>query len=230
MFKHKHPYPPFIKKDTKKLIVGTLPPPRFTTGDLLEKDVNFCYGSYYNSLWFYIDKIHDLGLLYDNSEQAISQRKQFLIQHKIGICDIVDSAERQKINASDLGMSNIILRDLIGYLQKYPSIDMLLFTGGNSKNGPEYFFRKHIKDYNIKLELVSKTTPKIHQFVLPSPQNNKTETVSLKPRVITTVSLTSGSGAANIAIGSNPLYKQLKASNPKFNTFDFRVMQYKAFI
>ncbi|WP_289044649.1 uracil-DNA glycosylase family protein [uncultured Olleya sp.] len=223
MFNHKHPYAPFIKDDTKKLIVGTLPPPRFTTGKLLEKDVDFCYGSYYNSLWLYIDKIHDLGLLYDNSQEAIDQRKQFLIAHKIGVCDIVNSAQREKVDASDLGMLNIKLRDVIGYLKQYPSIDTLLFTGGNSKNGPEYFFRKHIKDYNIKLHLVSKITPKIHQFELPTKTN--------KPyRVIKTVSLTSGSGAANIAIGSNPLYKQLKAKNPKFNTFDFRVMQYREYL
>lgn len=223
MFNHKHPYAPFIKDDTKKLIVGTLPPPRFTTGKLLEKDVDFCYGSYYNSLWLYIDKIHDLGLLYDNSQEAIDQRKQFLIAHKIGVCDIVDSAQREKVDASDLGMLNIKLRDVIGYLKQYPSIDTLLFTGGNSKNGPEYFFRKHIKDYNIKLNLVSKITPKIHQFELPTKTN--------KPnRIIKTVSLTSGSGAANIAIGSNPLYKQLKAKNPKFNTFDFRVMQYREYL
>lgn len=223
MFNHKHPYAPFIKDDTKKLIVGTLPPPRFTTGKLLEKDVDFCYGSYYNSLWLYIDKIHDLGLLYDNSQEAIDQRKQFLITHKIGVCDIVDSAQREKVDASDLGMLNIKLRDVIGYLKQYPSIDTLLFTGGNSKNGPEYFFRKHIKDYNIKLHLVSKITPKIHQFELPTKTN--------KPnRIIKTVSLTSGSGAANIAIGSNPLYKQLKAKNPKFNTFDFRVMQYREYL
>ena len=70
MFKHHHPYPPFIKKDTKKLIVGTLPPPRFSTGDLLEEDVDFCYGSYYNSLWLYIDKIHNLNLRFDNSQEA----------------------------------------------------------------------------------------------------------------------------------------------------------------
>ncbi|MBL7560054.1 uracil-DNA glycosylase family protein [Olleya sp. YSTF-M6] len=223
MFNHKHPYAPFIKDDTKKLIVGTLPPPRFTTGELLEKDVDFCYGSYYNSLWLYIDKIHDLGLFYDNSQEAIDQRKQFLIAHKIGVCDIVDSAQREKVDASDLGMLNIKLRDVIGYLKQYPSIDTLLFTGGNSKNGPEYFFRKHIKDYNIKLNLVSKITPKIHQFELPTKSN--------KPnRIIKTVSLTSGSGAANIAIGSNPLYKQLKAKNPKFNTFDFRVMQYREYL
>lgn len=78
MFLHKHPYPPFINQDTTKLIVGTLPPPRFSTGQLLEKDVDFCYGSYYNSLWLYLDKIHNLNLRYDNSIRAIEQRKAFL--------------------------------------------------------------------------------------------------------------------------------------------------------
>ena len=217
MFKHQHPYPPFIQENTTKLIVGTLPPPRFSTGDLLEKDVDFCYGSYYNSLWLFIDEIHKLNLRYDNSAEAIEQRKQFLINHKIGVCDIVESAERQKIDASDLGMKNIVLRDLISCLRQYPNLNTLLFTGGNSKNGPEYFFRRHIKDHNIKLELISNEVPRIHQFKLDN-------------RVVKTVSLTSGSGAANISIGSMPLYKQLKAKNPKFNTFDFRVMQYKEYL
>lgn len=219
MFKHKHPYQPFIHSDTTKLIVGTLPPPRFSTGELLEKDVDFCYGSYYNSLWLYLDKIYSLGLRFDNSEAAILERKQFLISHKIGICDIVDSCERDKVDASDLGMENIILRDVIGYLKAFPSIGTLLFTGGNSKNGPEYFFRKHIKDYSLKLELVSNEVPRIHEFEMPDDKN----------RIIKTVSLTSSSGSANRAIGSMPLYKQLKQRNPEFNTFDFRVMQYKEF-
>ena len=117
MFFHKHPYEPFIQENTQKLIVGTLPPPRFTTGELLEKDVDFCYGSYYNSLWLFIDKIHNLNLRFDNSEEAIEQRKQFLIQQKIGVCDIVASAERDKIDASDLGLKNIKLRDVIGYIK-----------------------------------------------------------------------------------------------------------------
>ncbi len=225
MFLHKHPYKPFIKSDTTKLIVGTLPPPRFTTGELLKKDVNFCYGSYYNSLWLYIDKIHNLNLLYDNSDEAINERKQFLIQQKIGVCDIVDSAEREKIDASDLGMQNVKLRNLIGYLEQFPNIDTLLFIGGNSKNGPEYFFRKHIREHNLKLELISNDIPRIHTFVIPS----ETKESSIKERVIKTVSLTSSSGSANRAIGSNPLYKQLKVENPKFNTFDFRVMQYREF-
>jgi G:T/U-mismatch repair DNA glycosylase len=217
MFLHKHPYQPFIQKDTTKLIVGTLPPPRFTTGELLEKDVDFCYGSYYNSLWLFIDKIHNLGLRYDNSQEAIEERKQFLKKHRIGVCDIVESAEREKIDASDLGMQNIVLRDVIAYLKQYPNIDTLLFTGGNSKNGPEYFFRKHIKNYNIKLRLIFNEIPRIHEF-------------SLGNRKVKTVSLTSGSGAANISISRIPLYRQLKAKSPDFNTFDFRVMQYSEYL
>lgn len=228
MFLHKHPYKPFIQKDTTKLIVGTLPPPRFSVGKLLEKDVDFCYGSYYNSLWLFIDEIHGLGLRYDNSTEAINQRKQFLITNKIGVCDIVESAEREKIDASDLGMTSIILRDLIGYLKQYPKIDTLLFTGGNSKNGPEYFFRKHIKDYNIKLEVVSAEVPRIHQFELNNTMCLAKQSKGSK-RIIKTVSLTSGSGAANISISRNPLYKQLKAKDPAFNTFNFRVLQYKTF-
>jgi len=217
MFFHQHPYQPFIQKDTTKLIVGTLPPPRFSTGELLEQDVDFCYGSYYNSLWKKIDVIHNLNLRYDNSQEAVNERKQFLINHKIGVCDIVESAEREKIDASDLGMKNIVLRDLISYLNRFPNIDTLLFTGGNSKNGPEYFFRKHLKTYELKLELVSNETPRIHQFILDK-------------RIVKTVSLTSGSGAANISISRLPLYKQLKAKNPDFNTFDFRVLQYREYL
>ena len=226
MFFHKHPYKPFIQEDTTKLIIGTLPPPRFTTGELLEKDVNFCYGSYYNSLWLFIDKIHNLGLRFDNSQEAIDERKQFLIKHKIGVCDIVESAEREKIDASDLGMKNIVLRDIIGYLKQFPSIDTLLFTGGNSKNGPEYFFRKHLKEYGLKLELVLNEIPRIHEFVLV----NDTKQLANSIRNIKTVSLTSGSGAANISISRTPFYKQQKAKNPKFNTFDFRVLQYREFL
>lgn len=206
--------------------MGTLPPPRFSIGELLEKDVDFCYGSYYNSLWLFIDNIHDLNFRYDNSIEAVEQRKHFLIKHKIGICDIVESAEREKVDASDLGLKNIKLRNIIGYLNQYPRITTLLFTGGNSKNGPEYFFRKHLKDYNIKLELLNNEVPRVHQFKLPTNLNHN----ALKARTIKTVSLTSSSGAANISISRMPLYKQLKATNPKFNTFDFRVMQYREFL
>lgn len=216
MFLHQHPYKPFIPKNATKLIVGTLPPPRFSQGHLLERDVNFCYGSRDGQLWSILDHIFDLNLKYETTDDAILQRKEFLIGQQIGICDIVESCEREKIDASDLGMQQVQLRNLIDYLKEYTTVKTLLFTGGNSKNGPEYFFRKHLKEYGIKLQIVSNEVPRIHQF-------------ELDERIINTVSLTAPSGSANRAVGSNPAYKLLKQQNPKFNTLDFRVLQYKKY-
>ena len=214
MFLHQHPYKPFIPKNTTKLIVGTLPPPRFSIGHLLDRDVDFCYGSRDGQLWRILDRIFDLNLKYETTGEAIIQRKEFLIERQIGICDIVEKCEREKIDATDLGMRRPQLRNLIGYLEKHRSIKTLLFTGGNSKNGPEYFFRKLLKQYDIPFELISNKVPRIHQF-------------NLNSRIIKTISLTAPSGSANRAVGSNPEYKRLKQQNPNFNTLDFRVLQYK---
>jgi G:T/U-mismatch repair DNA glycosylase len=220
MFLHTHPYEPFLFPEATKLIVGTLPPPRFTKGELKEDDVDFCYGSRNGQLWPILNEIFKLNLKYETTEFAAQQRKDFLLKHKIGVCDIVASAEREKIDASDLGMQNIKLRDILYYLKKCPNVDTLLFTGGNSKNGPEYFFRKYLKENNLKLNVVSDVVPRIHKF----------EFIDIKnARTIKTVSLTAPSGAANRAVGSMDLYKKLKNENSDFTTFDFRVMQYSPF-
>ncbi len=218
MFFHYHPYEPFLFKEATKLIVGTLPPPRFTSRELKEEDVDFCYGSKNGQLWPILDHIFDLKLRYENTKAAADQRKDFLLKHKIGVCDIVASAERAKIDASDLGMQNVKLRNLIGYLQQYPKVDTLLFMGGNSKNGPEYFFRKHLKEYDLSYKVISDVVPRIHEVELPN---------TSPIRKIKTVSLTAPSGAANRAIGSLQAYKEMKDRNPNFTTFDFRVLQYK---
>ncbi|EAR00670.1 uracil-DNA glycosylase family protein [Maribacter sp. HTCC2170] len=218
MFLHSHPYEPFIFEEVTKLIVGTLPPPRFTTKELKKRDVDFSYGSRDGQLWPILDCIFDLNLLFETSEEAIYQRKNFLRTRKIGVCDIVESAERLKVDASDLGMRNIKLRNVLSYVEDLPNVKTLLFTGGNSKNGPEYFFRQLLKKHNISLDVINNDVPRIHQFEL-----------SDSSRVIRTVSLTAPSGAANRAVGSINEYKRLKAENPNFNTFDFRVLQYMSF-
>lgn len=214
MFIHFHPYKPFLQKDTTRIIVGTLPPPRFCTREFKEKDVDFCYGSSDGLLWKALDKIFSLNLVYEQSEKATNQRKEFLIKQKIGVCDIVQSCKREKVDASDLGMSQIELRDILGYIQNYKDINTIIFTGGNSKNGPEYFFRKILKKEKIKYNLISSDIPKIHEF-------------EFDYRIIKTISLTSPSNAANRFIGSNKIYKAKKAENKNYTTFDFRVEQYE---
>jgi len=216
MFIHKHPYPPFIPVNATKFIVGTLPPPRFSNGILKKGDVDFCYGSIDGQLWKILDEIFELNLNFQSTDFAIQQRKKFLKQRGIGICDIVASCERTKIDASDLGMQNIELRDFLFYIKTHPKVHTLLLTGGNSKNGPEYHLRRLLKNNGLKLNKNSSETPKLHSF-------------EIKNRIIKVISLTAPSGAANRAVGSNPQYKLLKQENPNFNTFDFRVLQYKKF-
>ena len=213
MFYHKHPYPPDILPDTTRLIVGTLPPPRLTTGELNAQDVDFCYGSSNGMLWKIWDRLYDLNLVYENTNHAIEQRKAFLKREKIGICDIVGAAYRDKIDASDLGMQQPELRDLLGILEQYPKVKTLIFTGGNSKNGPEYFLRKLLKKAKIPLECIDNQVPRKHQF-------------NWAGRTIITHSLTAPSGTANRAIGSMPAYKEAKAQDPRYTTIDFRVEQY----
>lgn len=218
LFHHIHPYPPFIPETATKLIVGTLPPPRFTTGELKEGDVDFCYGSRDGQLWLILDKIFNLNLKFENTTEAIEQRERFLINRGIGVCDMVASAKREKVDASDIGMSDVELRDLVVILQQNPKVNTLLFTGGNSKNGPEYFFRRKLKEYNISLKVISNKIPRIHAFQLPN-----------SGREIKTVSLIAPSGAANRAVGSLASYKKMKADFPQKTTIDFRVEQYRPF-
>jgi G:T/U-mismatch repair DNA glycosylase len=165
-------------------------------------------------LWPVLDAIFQLALRYDPSAEAVSQRQAFLRRNKLGICDIVESCWRERIDASDLGMRGITLRDLIAQLHLHPTIDTLIFTGGNSKNGPEYLFRRQLRGHRLQLHCVSRETPREHRFVYAG-------------RVITTISLTSPSNAANRAIGSSRLYKLRKKDDPAFTPFDFRVEQYK---
>ncbi|UCE94399.1 MAG: uracil-DNA glycosylase family protein, partial [Flavobacteriaceae bacterium] len=144
MFIHQHPYSPYIPEGANKLIVGTIPPPRFSTGKLFHDDVNFCYGSKYGLLWPILEQIYNRKISYENSPLAIKERKELLKDFKIGICDMVDQCLRDKIDASDLGMKQIKNRDLISILKLNPKIEKILFMGGNSKNGPEFLFRSHL--------------------------------------------------------------------------------------
>ena len=100
MWFHEHPYPPYIPENTTRLIVGTFPPPRFSTGDLDDQDIDFCYGSRSGMQWKIWDRLDDLNLVFENTNHAIEQRKSFLKRDCFGICDIVDGAYRDKIDAS----------------------------------------------------------------------------------------------------------------------------------
>lgn len=214
MFFYSHPYKPIIFPNTKTIICGTLPPPRFHFNELKDADVNFPYGSKDNLLWQIFDSIYNLDLKYENSNFAINQRLDFLKKNQFGICDIVESCTKTKLDASDKSMQDIKLRDILGYLKKFPNIDKIFFTGKSSINSPFYFFKKVLKENNIKFEIVENNILKVHKF-------------SFLDRNIFTFSLISPSNAANKAIASNKIYKYKKSLKEDFSIFDFRVFEYK---
>ena len=97
MQKEIHPFEPFIEDDATKLIIGTIPPPRFARAELENDDVNFYYGSRDNQFWDIIGQISNIDFKKENSDNEIQKRKQFLREQKIGICDIVSKTRRKKI-------------------------------------------------------------------------------------------------------------------------------------
>ncbi|MGB0656824.1 MAG: uracil-DNA glycosylase family protein, partial [Flavobacteriaceae bacterium] len=109
MWLHQHPFEPFLPKEATHLIVGTLPPPRFSYGNLKPGDVPFCYGSIDGQLWPILDRMYSLDLRFENSAAAVEERKAFLNQTKLGICDIVAHCYREKLDASDMGMQKVQL-------------------------------------------------------------------------------------------------------------------------
>lgn len=158
--------------------------------------------------------IFNLRLRYDNSEEAVCQRQAFLRQKKIGICDIVEACTRERIDASDLGMRDIQLRDIMRQIALHPTLHTLVFTGGNSKNGPEYLFRRQLHDHGLRLSCIKEESPRLHRF-------------SFDNREITTISLISPSNTANRSIGSSDLYKRRRIEDPGYTTFDYRLEQYR---
>lgn len=216
MFIHQHPYSPFLPDKVEKLIVGTIPPPRFSTGQLFQEDVDFCYGSKYGLLWPIMERLFDHSLDYENTSKAIEQRKQLLIRNRIGICDLVESCSRERPEASDLGMKDIVLRNLPQVLSENPSVKQILFMGGASKNGPEYLFHQQVRNQGLRMRLQRSDSPRIHELYLEN-------------RRVDCVSLISPSSAANRSIGGHPFYKKMKTLNPSYSTLDFRVSQYAEF-
>lgn len=177
-------------------------------------------------LWPVLDRMFNLDLKFETTADAIDQRKSFLKERGIGVCDIVQEARRTKIDASDLGMENIQLRPLLDILRNHPKVELLIFTGGASKNGPEYLFRRMLREASVPYDCLSDMVPRIHEFELSTSRSAASTTAKRK---IKTVSLTAPSGSANRAIGSMPEYKAQKAWNANYNTLDFRVAQYRPF-
>lgn len=182
--KQKHPYEHFINYDTEKLIIGTCPPPRFKKNDrseLLSNDLDFYYGSCDNRFWDIIIKSKKrVKFQRGTHENEIKERKNFLKENKIGLCDIYSEIVRKKPNSaldSNINKKESIFIDIMDILLKYPSIKELYYTSNEVKSCINESIKKYSgikivhrlknkenKEYKIKLNGKS-----YNIFILPSP-------------------------------------------------------------
>ena len=128
--KSKHPYEPFLPQAATKLIIGTMPPPRFCVEpqELLDGDVNFYYGSRDNYFWDLLAETTGAQLERNNSEDAVKQRKDLLTRLNIGITDIIKECIHKDGKADDASLKEITHKPIKELLLQNPKIDTLIYT------------------------------------------------------------------------------------------------------
>lgn len=126
----RHPYEAWIPENASGLIVGTIPPWRFCVpeGELKKKDVNFYYGSENNAFWKLISEVTGEALHFENSEEAVEERKRLLKRLHLGITDIIESCVHRNRRSDDASLADIRQKDLRRLLSEHPRIDTLIYT------------------------------------------------------------------------------------------------------
>lgn len=126
-----HPYDPYVSENATKLIIGTMPPLRFCTSrkkDLFQNDVDFYYGSRDNAFWKLLSEVTGVTLDFDNTTEAVNQRKQLLVDLNMGITDVIKSCAHLNRSAADSSLDAIEPKPLDQLLLEHPNIGELVYT------------------------------------------------------------------------------------------------------
>lgn len=123
----RHPFPPFIPRDAKVLIMGTFPPKP------IRWSMEFYYPNKTNDFWrimgliFYNDSEH----FRDTSTGAFRQHdiEAFLREKKIALHDTGAAVRRLKDNAADKFLEIVEPVDLDALLNEMPDCDFIATTG-----------------------------------------------------------------------------------------------------
>ncbi len=143
--KEQHPYnnPECVPADTRLLIVGTAPPPRFSKGSpcygMRGLDFDFYYGSEDNYMWQFLGEIADdinysKKPLFTDEEKAEACEKTartFLQKHKIWMYDTLQSYQRnagRETSASDADIGLREFTDFTPVFLKLIGLEAIAFT------------------------------------------------------------------------------------------------------
>jgi len=136
-------FPPFINKNTKALILGTMP-----GATSLEKQEYYAYRQ--NHFWKIIYSL--FGTL--PVSEVFEEKKKLLQQNNIGLWDVLQNCERE--GSLDTNIRNHQENDFHTLFAEYPSVKTLIFNG---KESHKYFIKKFGQLEGITYHVMPSTSP-----------------------------------------------------------------------
>ena len=94
----RHEFGPFYDKDSKVLILGSIPSPK-------SREQGFYYGHPQNRFWKVLADV-----LCEEMPETVEQRKEMLARHHIALWDVLDSCEIK--GASDTSIKDPVANDM----------------------------------------------------------------------------------------------------------------------
>ena len=109
-----HPFDPIVYKDTKTLILGSFP-------SIKSFENNFYYAHPSNQFWKILEAVTTYPI--NNRDQKL----WLLKEAKLGLWDMVKNCYRN--NSLDTSLEDEEVNDIEQFLELYPNIQKLAFTG-----------------------------------------------------------------------------------------------------
>lgn len=136
-----HTLEPFYRKDSKVLILGSMP-------SVKSREMGFYYANPRNRFWYILGKVYN-----EKIDDDINSKIKFLEKHHIALYDVIKSCEIN--SSSDSSIKNVTPNDLSKIL-KESDIKVIITTG----NKAFQLYKKYLeKTTNIKAINLPSTSP-----------------------------------------------------------------------
>ncbi len=137
----KHTFEPIFNKDSKILILGSLP-------SVKSREEGFYYGHPQNRFWSVLSSIYNLEI-----PKTIDEKIEMLINNNIAIWDVIESCDI--IGSSDSSIKNVIPADLSKILNN-SNIQNIY---ANGKTASKLYKKYSEKNTGIKIIELPSTSP-----------------------------------------------------------------------
>lgn len=129
-------FPPVVDPNTRVLVLGSLP-----------GEVSLTHNQYYahkqNRFWVLVGDVIEKNL----SSMEYADRLRTLLEHRIGLWDVV--AEARRTGSLDSNIRDHASNDLIALIDTLPDLVAIAFNGGTAAKIGERILGERIRQYRI---------------------------------------------------------------------------------